>query len=133
MCETPSWRSKLRPLPFTLHKHLYLWSDHHTKGAQWYLMIQFQFSICCFILFLISFLWPVIWMAAFKGLVRHFNLFSINWSLGCVNVCIVNLDFIYLHRFDVVQFTCGVLIKANLFLFLFFNHSVLFPLLFSCF
>ena len=123
------------------------------KGYVWciqiwrygYLMIQFGFSICCLILFLISFLWPVIWMAAFKGLVRHFNLFSINWSrLGCVNVCIVNLDFIYLHRFDVVRFTCGVfffffgltcgvLIKANLFLFLFFNHSVLFPLLFSCF
>ena len=111
------------------------------KGYVWciqiwrygYLMIQFGFSICCFILFLISFLRPVIWMAAFKGLVRHFNLFSINWSRGCVNVCIVNLDFIYLHRFDVMRFTCGVLIKANLFLFLFFNHSVLFPLLFSCF
>ena len=24
------------PYPPTPHKHLYLWSDHHTKGAQWF-------------------------------------------------------------------------------------------------
>ena len=57
-------------------------------------------------------------------MVRHFNLFSINWSLGYVSVCIVNLDFIYLHRFDVVRFNCGVLIKANLFLVFFFSIIV---------
>ena len=27
---------KPRPLPPTPHKHLYLWSDHHTKGMRWY-------------------------------------------------------------------------------------------------
>ena len=27
MCETLSWRLEHRPLPSTLHKHLYLWSE----------------------------------------------------------------------------------------------------------
>ena len=35
VCETPSWRFEFRPLPPTLHKHLYLWSDHHTNGVRW--------------------------------------------------------------------------------------------------
>ena len=36
MCETPSWRLEPGPLPPTLHKHLYLWSDHRTKGVRWW-------------------------------------------------------------------------------------------------
>ena len=35
MCETPSWRLELWPLPPTLHKHLYLYSDHRTKDVRW--------------------------------------------------------------------------------------------------
>ena len=35
VCETPSWRLEPGPLPPTLHKHLYLWSDHRTKGVRW--------------------------------------------------------------------------------------------------
>ena len=35
VCKGPSWRLKPRSLPPTLHKHLYLWSDHHTKGVRW--------------------------------------------------------------------------------------------------
>ena len=36
MCEIPSWRLEPQPLPPTPYKHLYLWSDHRTKGAWWY-------------------------------------------------------------------------------------------------
>ena len=32
--ETPPWRLESRPLPPTPHMHLYLWSDHYTKGMQ---------------------------------------------------------------------------------------------------
>ena len=35
MCEAPSWKLEPRPLPPTPHKHLYLWSDYHTKGVRW--------------------------------------------------------------------------------------------------
>ena len=34
VCKTPSWRLEPRsflPIP---HKHLYLWSDHCTKGVR---------------------------------------------------------------------------------------------------
>ena len=30
-----SWRLEPWPLPSTPHKHLYLWSDHRTKGVRW--------------------------------------------------------------------------------------------------
>ena len=33
MCEAPP--IKRRSFSLTPHKHLYLWSDHHIKGAQW--------------------------------------------------------------------------------------------------
>ena len=131
------WNSLLEIWTLALTPHipqaliLVEWPPH--QGCAVVFNDTISIFVCCFILFLISFLWLVIWMASFKGLVRHFNLFSINWSLGCVSVCIVNLDFIYLHRFDVMQFTYGDFIKANLILLLFFNHSVLFPLLFSFF
>ena len=36
MCKIPFWRLESWPLPPIPHKHLYLWSDHHTKGAWWY-------------------------------------------------------------------------------------------------
>ena len=35
VCETPSWRFESRPLPPTPYKHIYLWSDHRTKGVRW--------------------------------------------------------------------------------------------------
>ena len=35
MCEAPSWKLEPQSLPPIPHKHLYLWSDHHTKGARW--------------------------------------------------------------------------------------------------
>ena len=44
MCEAPSWRLELWLLPPTPHKHLYLWSDHCTKDAQWSLFKVFNFS-----------------------------------------------------------------------------------------
>ena len=36
VCEAPSWR--LKPSICTLHpsRILYMWSDHHSKGARWY-------------------------------------------------------------------------------------------------
>ena len=34
VCEVPSWKLELRPLPPTSHKYLYLWSDHRTKGVR---------------------------------------------------------------------------------------------------
>ena len=37
VCETPSWRLEHRPMPPIPHKHLYLWSDHCTKGMQWWI------------------------------------------------------------------------------------------------
>ena len=47
VCETLSWRLKLRPLPPTLHKHLYLCSDHYTKGVRWsYILIYIYIYIC---------------------------------------------------------------------------------------
>ena len=36
VCEVLSWRLEPQPLPPTPHKHLYLWSDHYTKGAWWW-------------------------------------------------------------------------------------------------
>ena len=44
MCETPSWKLEPRPLPPTPHKHLYLWSDHHIKGA-WWLKTSYCFRV----------------------------------------------------------------------------------------
>ena len=37
MCETPFWRIEPQSLSPTPHKHLYLWSNHRTKGVQWYI------------------------------------------------------------------------------------------------
>ena len=34
MCETPSWKLELPPLPPTPYKYLNLWSDHRTKGMR---------------------------------------------------------------------------------------------------
>ena len=34
------------PYPTTPHKHLYLWSDHHTKGAQWSLLLLNVILLC---------------------------------------------------------------------------------------
>ena len=52
MCETPSWRLKPRPLSPTLHKYLYLWSDHRsdhrTKDMRWLL---YKFRIIAFFFF----------------------------------------------------------------------------------
>ena len=39
VCETSSWRLEPPPLPPTLYKHLYLWSDHRTKGVRWCIQI----------------------------------------------------------------------------------------------
>ena len=39
VCEAPSWRLEPRSLPPTLHKHLYLWSDHRTKGVRWIFLV----------------------------------------------------------------------------------------------
>ena len=38
MCVTPSWRLESLPLPPTPHKYLYLWNDHRTNGARWFLL-----------------------------------------------------------------------------------------------
>ena len=43
VCEAPSWILELRPLPPTSHEHLYLWSNHYTKGARW---LKFSFVKC---------------------------------------------------------------------------------------
>ena len=38
-----------RPLPPTLHKYLYLWSDHRAKGAWWlppnWYEVEYEFRI----------------------------------------------------------------------------------------
>ena len=47
---------------------LKIWVFNDTVWV-YYMLFYFIFNF---------FLWPVIWMAAFKGLVRHFNFFSIN-------------------------------------------------------
>ena len=41
MYEALSWKLESWPLPPTPHKHLYLWSDHHTKGVRCYSNCQY--------------------------------------------------------------------------------------------
>ena len=53
MCETLSWRLKLRPSSSALHKNLYLWSDHRTKEVRW--LILFSLTLMVFNYHLISY------------------------------------------------------------------------------
>ena len=55
MCEAPSWRFEPLTLPPTLYKHLYLWSDHRTKGVWWYVFCFSNPALCVFIFCLFFF------------------------------------------------------------------------------
>ena len=63
--KTPSLKLELYFLPPTLHKYLYLQSNHHTKGVRWfekhfhitdcfyYFIIIIIFCLFCFVLFFV--------------------------------------------------------------------------------
>ena len=81
VCETPSLRLEPRPLPPTLHKHLYLWSDHRTKSVSWFKKSFFHTCVCIFLPysftfhFIVVLLW--IWVRVACLYIRSHLLFSV--------------------------------------------------------